>query len=407
MKRIYFDNAATSFPKPDTVPAAMLQYITEIGCNINRSSFSTAYEAEDIVYQTRQMICDLFHGEDCKNVVFTSGATVALNMLIKGFLKPGDHVLVSSLEHNAVMRPLCQIGKENASPNPEDISFTRIPSDSQGNLLLSALPQLLRPNTRALIITHGSNVFGTVIPLQEIGEFCKKHDLFLFVDAAQTAGLLPIDMEEMHIDALAFAGHKSLLGPQGIGGFILKEHMIDKITPLLAGGTGSLSHTEEMPSFMPDKFEPGTLNIPGIYGLHAALSFLQEIGMNTVYEKEMALTRHFIQGVLQVPGIVVYGQTKPFEESTDNDSLPHVLPQLPVVSLKIQNQDPAETAFRLEQEYGIQTRVGLHCAPIAHKTFGTYPTGTVRFSFGYHNTMEEIESCLEALRQLVCDKTCE
>ena len=401
MKRIYFDNAATSFPKPDTVPAAMLQYITKNGCNVNRSSFSSAYEAEDILYQTRQMICDLFHGEDCKNVVFTSGATAALNMLIKGLLKPGDHVLVSSLEHNAVMRPLCQMGKENTSPNPEDITFTRIPADSHGKLLLSTLPKLLRPNTRAIIITHASNVFGTVIPLQEIGDFCQENNLLLLVDTAQTAGQLPIDMDRMHIDALAFAGHKSLFGPQGIGGFVLKEHMIDKITPLLAGGTGSISHTEEMPAFMPDKFEPGTLNIPGIYGLHAGLTYLKETGIEKIYEAEMALTRHFIQEALLIPGIIVYGLTESYGKSTTQGSLSDCFPQLPVVSLVVRNQDPAETAFYLEQEYGIQTRVGLHCAPIAHKTFGTYPTGTIRFSFGFHNTLEEMEICLEALRQVV------
>ena len=225
--------------------------------------------------------------------------------------------------------------------------------------------------------------------------------MLLLVDTAQTAGQLPIDMVRMHIDALAFAGHKSLFGPQGIGCFVLKEHMIDKITPLLAGGTGSISHTEEMPAFMPDKFEPGTLNIPGIYGLHAGLTYLKETGIEKIYEAEMALTRHFIQEALLIPGIIVYGQTESYGKSTTQNSLSDCFPQLPVVSLVVRNQDPAETAFYLEQEYGIQTRVGLHCAPIAHKTFGTYPTGTIRFSFGFHNTLEEMEICLEALRQVV------
>lgn len=379
-EKIYFDQAATSFPKPDSVVDSMVFYMKEIGCNVNRGSYDSAYSAEDVVFDTREALTLFFNGDDCKNTVFTANITTSLNVLLKGLLKPGDHVLVSSMEHNAVMRPLQQLTKIG-------VTFDRILCDSMGNMDVSQLPKLMKKNTKAIISSHASNVCGTLLPIKEIGKFCHANGLLFLVDCAQTAGVFPIDMKEMHIDALAFTGHKSLLGPQGIGGFLLQEHMISKIEPLLTGGTGSLSHTEETPDFMPDRFEPGTLNIPGIYGLSASLSYLEKTGISNILDKELALTRLFLDGLKENKKIKIIGR-------------PDLLDRAPVVSIQIQDMDLSQAAYQLDSAYHIQTRVGLHCAPYAHKTLHTYPTGTIRFSFGHKNTEEEICKCLHALEEI-------
>lgn len=380
-RRIYFDQAATSFPKPESVPRAMADFVANVGCNVNRGSYTTAFSAEELLFDTRQALARLFNGGNCKNVVFTANITTSLNILLKGLLHPPDHVLVSSMEHNAVMRPLQQLVQQQ-------ISFDRIPCDQEGNLLLEKLPSLCKANTRAVIVTHASNVCGTLLPLEEIGRFCKAHGLLLIVDSAQTAGIFPIDMEKMHIDALAFTGHKGLLGPQGIGGFLLREEMIAKIDPLLSGGTGSLSHTEAIPDFMPDRFEAGTPNLPGIYGLHAALGYLRTTGIDRIRQKECNLTGQFLEGLSQIKGVGIIGR-----RDLEN--------RAPVVSIQPKGLDPAQVAYQLDYRYGIQTRVGLHCAPSAHKTLGTYPKGTVRFSFGHWNTPQEIRLCLTALEEIL------
>lgn len=377
---IYADQAATSFPKADGVAEAMVHYLRQVGCNINRGSYAAALSAEEVVFDTREQLTALFGGEDCKNTIFTPNVTTSLNVLLKGLLRPGDHVLVSSMEHNAVMRPLRQL-------EAQGVCFDRMPCDGMGHLLLDQVPSLLRPNTRALITTHASNVSGTLLPLKELGAFCQAHNLFFLVDCAQTGGIFPIHMGELGIDALAFTGHKGLLGPQGTGGFLLRERLIPHLTPLLSGGTGSLSHTEEVPDFLPDRFEPGTPNLPGLYGLHAALAYLERTGREAICRREQALTIRFLEGLQALPRVRVFGP-------------PGTEERAPVVSLQVAGMDPAETADQLEQWYHIQTRVGLHCAPSAHKVLGTYPTGTVRFSFGHQNTPEEIDRCLEALEAL-------
>lgn len=380
---IYLDNASTSFPKPQAVPQAVYDYMTTMGCNINRGCYDTAYQTEELVFETRELLCELFHGEDCRNVVFTKNVTESLNVLIKGLLRPGDHVLVSAMEHNAVMRPLVQLSQEG-------VSFTRIPCREDGTLLTDQMEALLLENTRAVIMTHASNVCGTVLPLKEVGAFCEKHGLVFIVDSAQTAGVYPVDMDEMHIDALAFTGHKSLLGPQGIGGFILKSSLVSSIEPLISGGTGSISHTEEIPSFMPDRFEPGTMNLPGILGLRAGLLWLKETGLTTIREHELALTRQFLAGLrpLEEEGLLRIVGKKDCEGRTG------------VVSIQLPGKDLSQAAFDLDDRYHIMTRVGLHCAPNAHKTLGTYPTGTIRFSFGWNNTKEETEQALAALKEI-------
>ena len=385
MERIYFDNASTSFPKADGVAEAVYRFIKDCGCNINRGGYDEAYQAEEIVLRTRQQLTELFHGPDCRNVVFTRNITESLNVLLKGFLKAGDHVLVSAMEHNAVMRPLTQLTEQG-------VSFDRIPCGADGTLDVSAMDRLLRENTRAVVMLHASNVCGTLMPIETVGAFCHAHGLRFILDTAQTAGVFPIDMEAMHIDALAFTGHKGLLGPQGIGGFLLQPDMVPLLQPLIAGGTGSISHEEQMPSFMPDRFEAGTMNLPGIMGLHAALCWLERETIDAVRSHELELTERFLSGALDIPCLRVVGRRD-------------ISGRAGVVSVVPENADPALVADALGREYGIMVRVGLHCAPNAHKTLGTFPTGTIRFSFGRWNTPQQVDTALSALRELCGRKT--
>ena len=384
MESIYFDNASTTFPKPPEVPECIYRYMTQVGSNINRGSYERAYRVEETVYDARQMLCELFGGGDCKDVAFTKNVTESLNVLLKGYLKPGDHVLVSSMEHNAVMRPLVQLSQRG-------VAFTRVPCDEAGRLSVDLLESCLRANTKAVVMTHASNVCGTLLPIREVGAFCRAHGLRFFVDSAQTAGVWPIHMGEMNIDALAFTGHKGLLGPQGIGGFLIKEDLTPLLDPLISGGTGSVSHTEEIPAFMPDRFEAGTMNLPGIVGLHAGLCWLKKTGISAVREHELRLTGRFLEGLypLEEMGLVRIAGIRGTEGRTG------------VVSVQTLRVDPALAADRLARQYGIMTRVGLHCAPSAHKTLGTYPTGTIRFSFGWWNTEDEVDAALGALRELL------
>ena len=381
MDYIYLDNASTSFPKAPTVATAMSDYITNRGININRGSYSLAYDVEDIIYTTRQRLNTLFNGHDPSHVIFTQNVTMSLNMVIKGLLKSGDHVLVSSMEHNAVMRPLTQLLDKG-------ITFDIIPCDKMGSIQLESMDSLIRPNTVALIINHASNVCGTIQPLESIGSICKTHNLQFIVDAAQTAGVIPIDVKACHIDALCFTGHKGLLGPQGIGGIILTKEMAQNLTPLIAGGTGSFSHLETMPTHMPDAFEAGTLNLPGIIGLNEGLDYIESQGMENIHNHELVLTQSFLEGLQSIDGINIVGKQ-------------NIQDRTAVVSITIDGMDPANIAYELESTYHIMTRVGLHCAPRAHQTLGTYPEGTVRFSFGYANTHKDVESALSALHRIV------
>ena len=383
MPSVYLDNASTSFPKPACVPEAVYRYMTACGSNVSRGGYQAAYSAEELVFETRQQLCALFHGEDARCVVFTPNITTSLNILLKGFLHPGDHVLVSSMEHNAVMRPLRQL-------EAIGVSFSRIPCRTDGTLVLDAMEGLVRENTKLVLCLHASNVCGTLLPIDAIGAFCHRHSLRFFLDSAQTAGVFPIDMQENCIDAVAFTGHKSLMGPQGTGGIVLREDLAEKLTPLLAGGTGSMSHTEFMPDFLPDRLEPGTMNLPGLAGLHAALDFLQETGLDTIRAHELALTKHFLDGLAPMQA----------ENRVKILGLPGIEGRAGVVSIQPVHQDPAEVAASLDERFGIATRVGLHCAPAAHQTLGTFPTGTIRFSFGFFNTEADADYALSALDTL-------
>ncbi len=379
----YLDNGATSFPKPIEVADAVYEYMTSCGSNINRGGYQSAYDLEGTVFETREMLARLFGASDCKNVIFTKNITESLNIVLKGFLKPGDHILCSSMEHNAVMRPLVQLAAKG-------IEFDRIPASITGELDLDAIEPLIKSNTVAIVMLHSSNVCGTINPIGEVGSICHNHGLKFIVDCAQTAGIVPINMKEDCIDALCFTGHKSLLAPQGIGGFVLDEDMIDRIDPILSGGTGSISHTEDIPSFMPDRFEPGTMNLPGIVGLNASLKWLESKGIDEILKHELDLAKKFIDGIksLEDKGIVKL------------IGLRDIHSRVGVVSIQTLTADCADVAFRLDADYGIMTRVGLHCAPNAHKTLGTYPTGTIRFSFGVFNTEADVDLALTALNEI-------
>lgn len=383
MERIYFDHGSTSFPKAPGVGEAIAQLVDE-GCyNINRGGYAGAYALEDTVLDTREQLCRLFHFSKPRNTVFTPGITYSLNILLKGLLRPGDHVIVSSMEHNAMMRPLQQLSAQS-------VRFDAAQAERDGTLDPQRVEELIRPETRAVFLLHGSNVCGTLLPIAEIGEICRRRGLFFVVDSAQTAGIFPIDMEAMGIDGLCFAGHKGLRGPQGIGGCLAGDALLAELRPLVSGGTGSHSDSEDIPAEMPDRFEPGTMNLPGIVGLHAALSHLEDYGRENILRQELALTERFLQGALTLPHTRVVGR----QDMEGRGA---------IVSLDLLDRDNAELSFRLEQEWGIMTRCGLHCAPRAHKTLGTFPQGTVRFSFGCRNTAEEVDFCLEGLRKLLDD----
>ena len=386
MNRIYLDQASTSFPKAPGVAQAMMDYLTMNGSNVNRGCYSSAYSAEEVIYETRQLLAELFHFSRCKNVIFTPNVTTSLNFILKGLLKPGDHILVSAMEHNAVMRPVVQL-------TACGISFDRIPCRRDGSMILEQVESLIRPETKAIVTLHASNVCGTRIPLTDLGEICQRHHLYFIVDSAQTAGIVPIDMTASHIDALAFTGHKGLRGPQGTGGFLVTEELAQQMAPLISGGTGSVSHTEEIPDFLPDRFEPGTPNLPGIFGLHEALLFLKSQNcMQTSYEKEEALTSYFLQQLFALDDTEKHIRIIGKKDLTDRNA---------VVSIQTPEIDMAQVAWELDSEYGIMTRVGLHCAPNAHKTLGTYPAGTIRFSFGPENTQEELDAAIYGLKKIL------
>lgn len=381
MEKIYFDNGSTSWPKAPKVAEAMADLLTHGAFNINRGNYEGAYEVEATVLDTREQLARLFHAKDSRSVIFTPGITYSLNYFIKGFLQSGDHVLVSGMEHNAVMRPLKQM-------EAIGVTYDVVRTEVNGTIQPEDVERAIKNNTKAIIMLHASNVCGTIVPIKAIGEICRRHHLFFVVDTAQSAGTIPVNMQECNIDFLAFTGHKGLLGPQGIGGFLISEELNDQMKPYIAGGTGSQSDVLQMPESLPDKYESGTMNLPGIIGLHAALSYIEETGIMTIHRKKMELTQYFLENVKEFTNIRIVGK----EGMKD---------RVAVVSLDFVQEDNAVIAFELEQNYGIMTRVGLHCAPIAHRTLHTYPQGTVRFAFSASNTRDEIDQCIEGFREIL------
>lgn len=374
---VYLDNAATSYPKAPGVASAMADYVEKVGATINRSSYASAQEAGLVTLSLRERLCRLFNHPDPTHAVLTPGATAGLNMVIKGLLRPGDHCLVSSMEHNAVMRPLVQLEREG-------VAFERIPCDAQGCLRLEALPGMIKLNTRLVVMAHGSNVCGTVQDAEAVGKICRERGVPFALDAAQTAGHIEVDFERFGLSALVVPGHKGLLGPQGIGALLLDADFARRLTPLVAGGTGSASDSEELPGWMPDRFESGTPNMPGVYGWEAALGWLENTGIETLENHEKTLSKRFLEGIYGLKNVKLYGATV-LEGRTG------------VFSVGFLNCDNAEAAWRLEREFGILTRCGLHCAPSAHKTLGSFPEGSVRFSTGWANTEADIDAALSAI----------
>jgi len=380
MKRIYMDNAATSFPKAPKVSESIINFIENIGGNVGRGTHFSSYTAGSVVYETRELLCKLFKFDEPMNVIFTMNITQSLNMILKGFLKEGDHVLISSMEHNAVLRPLYSLLEKG-------ITFDILPCDDKGYLDPQIIKKYIKSNTKLLVITHASNVSGTIQNVKEIGKICRENNIDFVLDSAQTAGILDINFYDLNLSALAFTGHKGLLGPQGIGGFLVTSEFAKKIKPLIEGGTGSFSESYTQPEILPDKFESGTLNIPGIFGLNAALKFILDTGLDKIRNKEKQLTQKFIKEIKKIQNIELVGP----DESYD---------RMAVISLDFKNIDNSEAAFILDNQYGIMTRVGLHCSPLAHKTLGTFPKGTVRFSFGYFTSEEDIEYAIQCIEKI-------
>lgn len=381
MGKIYLDNGATSFPKAPGVSESITDYLTNIGCNINRGAYESSFMAENIVYETRELLCELFNYHKPENVIFTKNITESLNVLIKGLCREDAHIIVSSMEHNAVMRPL------NFLKNI-GLEYTKIECNEEGVLDSKDILKHIKENTKAVIMTHASNVCGTILKLEEVGRICNENGIIFIIDTAQTAGFCKVDYDALKADAIAFTGHKGLLGPQGIGGFIINEKLVEKMNTFIEGGTGSLSEYEIQPEYMPDKFEAGTMNIPGIYGLNAALKYIFKEGINSIKEKELYLLESFLNQVSDIQDIRIIGK-RTLQERTA------------LVSLDFPNHDNGEISYRLYKEFGIMTRCGLHCAPSAHKTLKTFPSGTVRFSFSHFNTLSEVNYTVNSIKKCV------
>ena len=378
---IYLDNAATSWPKPDCVADTMLRYLHDVGANPGRSGHRLSNEAERIRFDAREAVAELFGVSDPTRVVFTCNATVALNLVIQGLLPPGSHVLTTGMEHNAVMRPLRALEQRG-------VSISIVPCRSDGALDVATLTEYIHPSTRLIIANHASNVCGTVLPIREIGTLAREHGIPFLLDAAQTGGCRPINIQTDNVDLLAFTGHKGLLGPSGTGGLVIHESFdLASLPPLIHGGTGSRSEHERQPDFLPDKYEAGTSNIVGLAGLAAGVRYVLERGIARIRAHEQHLTQRLINGLCGIAGVRVIGTLDANQQTA-------------VVSFTIEGQSVSETAHALDEQYGIMCRPGLHCAPRAHQTLGTLPNGTVRLAPGLFNTETDVDQVLEAVTHL-------
>ncbi|MGN9172938.1 aminotransferase class V-fold PLP-dependent enzyme [Lachnospiraceae bacterium HCP1S3_A8] len=379
---IYLDSAATSYHKPDGVARAVAEAISHMG-NPGRGAHEASLDASRVVYGTREKMAELFGAEEASQIVFTANSTESLNIAIQGLVDPGDHVITTVMEHNSVLRPLylCQ---------QQGVSLTILPFSAAGTVTPEAIEAVIRSNTRMIVCTHGSNLTGDLNDLEAIGRVCKKHHLLFVVDASQTAGVFPIQMDSMNIDVLCFTGHKSLMGPQGTGGMCVRKGV--RIRPLLVGGSGIDSYSKIHPQVMPTALEAGTLNAHGIAGLSAALDFIKKVTPDVIRQREEELTRRFVSQIKSIPGVKLYGNYEQF-------------PRAPILSLNILDYDSGEIADVLAQDYGIMTRAGAHCAPLMHEALGTKSQGAVRFSFSYFNTEEEIDQAANAIRELAKEAT--
>ena len=379
---IYMDNAATSWPKPPEVLRAMTDVLERAGGNPGRSGHRLSIAAARVIYDTREEVSQFFGISDPLRVIFTAHATHAINLALIGMLKPGDHVVTSSMEHNAVMRPLRSLEKQG-------IRLSIVPCAVDGSLDVGAVAGAVASDTRLVVLAHASNVAGTLLPVGEVAAIAHQAGALLLVDAAQTAGVIPIDMTAMGIDLLAFTGHKELQGPPGIGGLVIADGIdVAQIRPLICGGTGSRSKSEEQPDDLPDKFESGTANLPGIAGLGAGLQWIKKRGIEETQAYLKTLGGALIEGLSSLPKVKVYGTLDPDRS-------------VAVVSFTVAGSRVSEIGFRLDVDYSILSRVGLHCAPAAHKTIGSFPEGTVRLAPGVFTTMEEVRQTIRAIGRVV------
>ena len=379
---IYFDNAATTMRKPEKVIQAVTEALSSMG-NAGRGVHSAALDASRVIFDTRVKLAELFHAENPKQIVFTMNSTESLNIAIKGVLKVGDHVITTALEHNSVLRPLYEM-------EDRGVELTVLQADMFGNFCLEEMEAAIRKNTKAIVCTHGSNLTGNLVDIKKVGEVAKKYGVLLIADASQTAGVFPIDVQEMNIDILCFTGHKGLLGPQGTGGMYVREGLT--VRPLLSGGSGVQTYEREHPKQMPTALEAGTLNVHGLAGLRAAVSYINDYGMENIRKKEQELMWHFCDRVKGIPGITIYGDFEKKERCA-------------IVSLNVRDYDSSEVSDALFVHYGISTRPGAHCAPLMHQALGTVEQGAVRFSFSHFNTLEEIEIAVRALEELAEEDT--
>ncbi len=381
MEKVYLDNAATSSKKPESVKKAILNYYENIGASPGRGGYNDSIKAGRIILESRSKLADFFNVPKPEQIVFTHNVTYALNMGLKGILKPNDHVITTTMEHNSVLRPLKGLEQKGI------IEVDYIQCANDGTLNPKKIQNYIKNNTKLIVITYASNVTGTLMPVQEIADIAKNNDVYFFLDTAQAAGAYQIDFQKLKTDFLAFTGHKGLMGPPGTGGFAVSQKLAKNMDSLIEGGTGSISDQEYQPDFLPDKFESGTLNTPGIAGLKAGIEFIETKGLDNIRQHELQLAEMFIEGLKQIDDINIYGPA-------------NINKQAPTISIDYKDRDLGKLSYILDDKYGIMTRSGLHCAPFAHKTIGSFPEGTLRFSIGYFNTENEINYSLEILKEL-------
>ena len=375
---IYLDNAATTIHKPEGVAQAMVQALSSLG-NSGRGAHEATLDASRIIYGTREKLARLFGIKDPMRIAFTCNATESLNIAINGLFEKGDHVITTMCEHNSVLRPLYRL-EENG------VELSILPADSKGVPMYGELERLIQQNTRAIVITHASNLSGNVTDLGRVSAITQKYKLLLVVDASQSAGCIPIDVEKMGIDVLCFTGHKGLMGPQGTGGIYVREGL--EIRPLKVGGSGVHSYDREHPKKMPTALEAGTLNGTGIAGLFSSLDFILDTGVETIHKKEMKLAKRFFDGIKDLPEVIVYGDWQNSERTA-------------IVSVNLGTEESGQVSDWLWEDYGIAVRAGAHCAPLMHKALGTEKQGAVRFSFSYFNTEEEVDTAIQALKEIL------
>lgn len=378
---IYLDNAATTMHKPKEVIDAVVEAMTSLG-NAGRGANEASLSAARIIYDAREKLCRFFNGEDPRQIVFTSNSTESLNIAIKGLLEPGDHVITTMLEHNSVLRPLYEMEKKG-------VALTIIKADKKGRFSLEEMEAAIRPETKMIVCTNGSNLTGNYVDIGKVGEMAHRHDVLFVVDASQTAGVFPIDVRNMQVDVLCFTGHKGLLGPQGTGGMYVREGLA--IRPLKSGGSGVQTYSKTHPREMPTALEAGTLNGHGIAGLRAGVEYIEKTGLDNIRAREQDLMWRFYEGVKEIPGVTVYGDF-------------HSRERCAIVALNIGDYDSSEVSDALLTEYGISTRPGGHCAPLMHEALGTVEQGAVRFSFAHFNTEEEVDIAINAVRELATEE---